>query len=517
MEGRRETGDEPVRANQQKQLDWASVNWSRVKCDVKKMQQEIFRDAQAGNLREMKQKQKLLVRSLSARLWAVRLVTEINTGRNTPGIDNWLYTTGIEKIALAESLRLKNYKPCPARVVFIPKPSGDRRRLGIPIIRDRAMEALVLQAMNPEWEAKFEPHSFGFRPGRSAIDAVAHIWNMLMHQKGHKPHPGWIFDADISKCFDNIDHDALLAKLNGSPFQGIVKAWLKSGAINNIGFEMTERGTPQGGPISPLLANIALDGLERQFDIFTKTGNYKYPSKRSGKNKWVIMFRYADDFIVLAPSREILVEYVIPKLKSFLSAVGLNLNEAKSRIVNVSEGFDFLGFRFQRFYRRDGSIKEFGYYPSRERLDRFMAKLANYLGLHWNDDVKDIITGLNRRIKGFCNYFKWSDAHDAFAYLTHRVWELLGRWERHRHPTRSWKWLTEKYWQTIGGSNWVFTYQGMHVVQPYTLTTQWWKWPKVRILASPYDLSLTEYWQSRHFRTCARPGNTFGVLDPLLL
>jgi len=500
MDGRRETGEKSVRANQQRVLDWATVNWSRVKGQVEKMQREIFRDAQSNNFRTMKEKQKLLVRSLPARLWAVRNVTEVNTGRNTPGIDDCLYRTAEEKVTLAESLRLKDYRPAPARVVYIPKPSGDKRRLGIPTIRDRTMQALILLAMDPEWEAKFEPHSFGFRPGRSAIDAAAHIWNTLVHQSGRRPHPGWVLDADISKCFDTIDHEAVLAKIGMSPFLKVVKAWLKSGAISKIGFERTERGTPQGGVISPLLANIALDGLERQFGIYSKTGTYLNPARRRGKNKDVALFRYADDFIALASSREVLVEHVIPRVKVFLSSVGLNLHESKTRVLNILEGVEFLGFRFQRFYRQDGTIKEFGYYPSRERLDRFMVKLKEYMRLHRNDDVKDIITGLNRRITGFCNYYKWSDAHDAFSYLTSRIWGMLGRWARRRHPTRSWKWIDRHYWHVVGTSKWVFTYRGACLVQPYRLTAQWWKWPKVQISASPYDPGMVGYWESRRQR-----------------
>ncbi len=504
MEGRRETELNFVRTNQLVQIDWNHVNWSKINHQVESIQQKIFRDAQIGNFREVKQHQKLLVRSFFARLWAVKLVTEVNSGRSTSGIDGRLYKTGKEKVDLVESLRLKNYKPNPVKVRWIPKASGGRCKLGIPTIRDRAMQALVLLAMDPEWEAKFEPHSFGFRPGRSAIDAISHIGNTLMHYKGRIHHPGWIFDADISKCFDNIDHDALLAKVDGSPFQRIIEAWLKSGAISQIGFERTEKGTPQGGVISPLLANIALDGLERQFGIYTRTGKYKAPSQRNGYDKDVAVFRYADDFIVLAPSREVLVNYVIPKVESFLSTVNLSLNEGKTRIVNVSDGFKFLGFVFQRFCHRNGFIKEFTYFPSRDRLDRFLVKLKNYIRFNWNVDVKDFIKGLNRRIRGFCNYFKWSNAHKAFAYLSHRIWELLWQWAKRWHPKRNRKWLRSHYWKIVGNNKWVFSCQGIHLVEPYTLTVQWWKWSKVRIHTSPYDQKAAEYWRNRQQRNHRR-------------
>ena len=323
----------------------------------------------------------------------------------------------------------------------------------------------------------------------------------MVNRKGCRPHPGWVFDADISNCFDNIDHGALLSKVEGSPFQGIIGAWLKSGAINQIGFEKTERSTPQGGVISPLLANIALDGLERQFGLYWKTGSYKVPSRRSGYDKDLALYRYADDFIILAPSREVLIEYVIPKVKSFLLTIGLSLNKAKTRIVNVSEGFKFLGFEFRRFYRRDGSIKEFSYFPSRKRLDRFLSQLKDYIRLSWNVDVKDLIKGLNRRIRGFCNYFRWSKAYKAFSYLSYRIWEILWQWAKKRHPRkRGHKWIRNRYWKTIGNSKWVFSYQGVHLVMPYILTIQWWKWPKVRIHTSPYDPDAVAYWKRRQQR-----------------
>ena len=490
-----------VHTNQRVQIDWESVSWSQVKHKVEKIQQKIFRDTQTSNFRSVNQLQKLLVRSLFARLWAVKLVTEVNRGKNTPGIDGHVYKTSKEKIKLAESLIFKNYKPFPVKIRWISKPSGGKRKLGIPIIRDRAMQALVLMALEPEWEAKFEPHSFGFRPGRSAIDAVSHIWNTLIHRKGRRPHPGWVFDADISKCFDNIDHNAILSKIEGSPFQGIVRSWLKSGSIDRVGFERTKKGTPQGGVISPLLANIALDGLERLFGIYSRTGKYRPPSCRNRMDKDVAFFRYADDFIIIAPSREVITRYIVPKVKSFLLEIGLSLNEAKTRIVNISEGFKFLGFEFRRFYRRDGSIKEFSHSPSRERLDRFLANLKLYIRFNWNVDVKDLIRGLNRRIRGFCNYYKWSKAYQAFSYLSHRIWEILWQWAKRRHRRkRGRKWIRDRYWKTIGNSKWIFSFEGVHMIQPYSLTAQWWKYPKVRIHTSPYDYNALAYWEKRRKR-----------------
>lgn len=320
--------------------------------------------------------------------------------------------------------------------------------------------------------------------------------------KGRRAHPGWVLDADISACFDNINHDVLLEKLQNEPFITLIKGWLKSGAISKVGFASTNKGTPQGGIISPLLANIALDGMERLFGIYNKYGNYVNPSQRRGLNKQLSLYRYADDFIMLARSREILEEYVLPKLRDFLHVVGLSFNQSKTQIVNISEGFDFLGFHFRRFHRRDGSIKEFIYHPCRNRLDSFLRDLNVWLRKSQHLSVQEIIKGLNRKIRGFCNYFKWSNAHKAFAYLNHRIYKMLWNWVRHRHQRkRGARWLKYRYWQPIGKKQWIFHFKGVSLVEPYTLTTSWWKRPAVRIHTSVYDPQEQSYWELRKQRS----------------
>jgi len=500
MIGKRETEHKTVRTGQRSSLDWASIDWTKTKEDVKKWQQEIFRETRASNFRRVKQLQKLLGRSLSARLWAVRLVTEINSGKRTAGPDGVLCKTDSEKISLVENMSLGKYKPFPVKITFIPKPGkNEKRKLGIPTIKDRAMQALIKLCMEPKYEANFEPHSFGFRPGRSAIDAVQHIAQMLIYRKGSTPHPGWVFDADLKNCFDNISHEVILEKLGDSPFKNTVKGWLRAGTISRVGFMRSIKGTPQGGVISPLLANIALDGLERQFRIYSRNGKYQSPADRAGKNKYVALFRYADDFIILAPSKGILEEYVIPKVIKFLASIGLTLNTMKSQIVTISEGFTFLGFEFRRFYRRDGTIKEFTYFPMRKRIDRFAREIKEYVKYRWNFPVQELIGGLNRKIKGFCNYFRWSSAHDSFAYLSHRIWRILWQWAQERHPTRGKKWLKTRYWKRVGNNNWTFTFNQVHLADPIGLTlVNWWKRrTKVRAHSSPFDPAEVSYWNGR--------------------
>lgn len=269
--------------------------------------------------------------------------------------------------------------------------------------------------------------------------------------------------------------------------------------------------------ISPLLANVALDGLERQFGIYSRNDRYIAPVQRRGQDKGVAVFRYAGNFIVTAPSREILAQYVIPKVRDFLSTVGLSNNEAKTQVVNISDGFDFLGFHFQRFCRRDGSIKELMYSPSQPRLDKFVGKLKACVHHGWKMDVKELIRGLNLRIRGFCNYYRWSDAHKAFACLSYRLWELLWRWVRRRHKPRDHGLGVNHYWKVVGGSNWVFSYQSVHLILPWTLTVQWWKWPQVRTDTSPYDPEAMQYWQARQQRCKQRQGAGEIARDPFFL
>jgi RNA-directed DNA polymerase len=238
--------------------------------------------------------------------------------------------------------------------------------------------------------------------------------------------------------------------------------------------------------------------MELLFGAFTKTGKYVSPVNRKGINKQILFFRYADDFVVFAISKEVLESHVIPKITAFLAEIGLSLNLEKTRIVNISEGFEFLGFRFQRYFRKDGTIKELDFCPSRKRLDQFLEKTKEYIKLHWNKDVAEIIKGLNYKIVGFCNYFKWSKANRAFGYLSYRLWEQLWRWAMKRHPWRRRKWIRQRYWQSTERSNWTFTWQGKTLVQPYTRYEKgWWKRPKLRILASPFDPSLKDYWEKR--------------------
>lgn len=477
---------------------------------VRKLQRRIYRESQKGNLRKAHFLQRLLSISYSTKVIAVNRVTS-SGGKLTPGIDGKIYISVKDKKSLVDDLNLKKYKPLPTRRVQIPKPQGGKRLLGIPTIRDRAHQALVLLAIEPEWEARFEPNSFGFRPGRGAHNAIKAISDLLHYnikQYGtndlapkYKAKHIWVLDADITKCFDTIDHKKLLQKIGrSSPFYETIRKWLQVGTITEIGFKKTKSGTPQGGVISPLLANIALHGIEELFGIYTeKTKNlppimrkYISPSMRRGYNRGISLIRYADDLVVIAndSSKRFINSYVIPKLNKFLNSIGLSLNKAKTNQVNIKRGFTFLGFRF----RFRGDMNHTTYWPDKERIDRSLKKLRDYV-MHRATiplgNILNFIQSINRRIQGIIRYFGWSRAYGTMCYLSHRVWWIMFRWGLRRHRKRGKKWVRRHWfshrpWET-------FTYNNQKVTVPYLFWRQmvkarggWWEINQIKTTSSVY-------------------------------
>ncbi len=271
-------------------FNWEDINWGGMETNVRRLQERIYRATEKEQFLKVFNLQKLLVRATSTKLLAIRRVTQQNQGKHTPGIDGKVCDTPQDRVELfKDGLSLKGYKPQPVRRVYIPKSDGRQRPLGIPTVKDRVMQAIVKMALEPEWECKFEANSYGFRPGRSCHDAIGAIFTTLS-QKGSSQ---YILDADISGCFDNIGHEPLLAKL--PLFTTTIRRWLKAGVVEMGHYTDTEAGTPQGGVISPLLANIALDGLQRLFEAQTPQGKPLAPAKKKGGNKGISLTRYADD------------------------------------------------------------------------------------------------------------------------------------------------------------------------------------------------------------------------------
>ena len=387
---------------ERRQTAWSEIDWTAAEAAVKRLQDRIYRAAVAGNGRQVKNLQKLLVRSTSAKRLAVRRVTQQNAGRTTPGVDGVVCRTPESRTRLTAGLSLKDYRPQPVRRVYIPKSDGRKRPLGIPTIRDRALQMLVKMALEPEWETRFETNSYGFRPGRCTMDAIVALHATLAPAGAS----GWVLDADISGCFDNIGHEPLLARL--PVFTTTIRRWLKAGVVELGTLKPTSAGTPQGGPLSPLLANAALDGMERLFGAEDDQGRYVKPSNRRGFDRGVSLVRYADDLVVTAPTREILSTYVVPKLTVFLAERGLKLSEAKTRIVHVDDGFDFLGFTVRRY--RGVVLTR----PQKAKLVQHLRTIGEYLRQHRQATARQIIGDLGPLIQGWANYYRHGASKHAF-------------------------------------------------------------------------------------------------------
>jgi RNA-directed DNA polymerase len=473
------------RTGERGQTAWSDIDWTAAEAAVRRLQDRIYRAAAAGNGRQVKNLQKLLVRSTSASRLAVRRVTQQNAGRNTPGVDGVVCRTPESRTRLTAGLSLRGYWPQPVRRAHIPKSDGRTRPLGIPTIRDRALQMLVKLALEPEWETRFETNSYGFRPGRCTMDAIVALHATLAPAGAS----GWLLDADISGCFDNIGHEPLLARL--PVFTTTIQRWLKAGTVELGTWKPTAAGAPQGGPLSPLLANVALDGMERLFGAEDERGRYVRPSGRRGTNRGISLVRYADDLVVTAPTREILLTHVVPKLTAFLGERGLQLSEAKTRIVHIDEGFDFLGFTVRRY---GGVVLT---RPQKAKLVRHLRTIHDYLRQHRQASPSQIIGDLGPLIQGWANYYRHGASKHAFHSADHQVQAKLWRWAKRRHPTKTAAWIRSRYFD--GGWNFVDgrTRLARHDEVPVT------RHAKVQGKRSPLNPDDRGYWELRRRRRLA--------------
>ena len=474
-------------------VEWSQINWRKVERTVFKLQQRIFQASRDGNFKSVRKLQRTLTRSYYARLLATRQITQDNSGKKTAGIDGIKSISPKQRLILAQNLNLKS-KPLPARRILIPKPNGEQRPLSIPVMRDRVCQALVKLVLEPEWEAKFEPNSFGFRPGRSSHDAIEAIFNSIRCKQK------FVLDADISKCFDRINHDYLLCKINTSPtLRRAIKAWLQAGWVFEGKREKSDVGTPQGGVISPLLANIALHGMENRI---TQLANSLKGDK--SKNRTSLTFvRYADDFVCLHPDREV-IDRAKAILIDWLDEVGLELSESKTRISSTSDGFNFLGFNIRQYqvgkYHSGKSTNgsPLGYKtlikPAQEKVKKHYDKIADIISRHNSSPQQVLISKLNPTIRGWANYYSSGVSKKTYSKLDHLIWQRLKRWCERRHPKKSVTWVLKKYFKSVGDRNWVFgdkestllTYSETPIVRHI----------KVKGEKSPYDGELG-YWAGR--------------------
>ncbi len=389
---------------------------------------------------KVKALQRLLTHSFSGKALAVRRVTE-NQGKNTPGVDKVTWNTPQKKLNAIYSLRQRDYRPQPLRRIYIPKKNGKKRPLGIPVMKCRAMQALYLLALDPIAETTADPNSYGFRPQRSTADAIEQCFCALGKQKS----PQWILEGDIAGCFDAISHEWLLAHI---PIEkAILKKWLKAGYLEQHILYPTEAGTPQGGIISPVLANMTLDGLERML-------MQHFPKVKTGKGALVNFVRYADDFLVTGRTKELLAQEVQPLIEEFLRERGLQLSPEKTLITHIEDGFDFLGQNVRKYQM--GKRHKLLITPSKKNVKAFLEKIREIMKANKALPAGKLIAKLNPIIRGWANYHRHIISKKAFSSVDAMIYQAIRRWVNRRHRGKSEAWKTKKYFTTIQGDNWVF-------------------------------------------------------------
>jgi RNA-directed DNA polymerase len=439
---------------------WDELNFSQLERDVRRFQGRIYRASKKGDKNGERNLMKLLVRSETAKLFAIYLITQKNEGRKTPGIDGKVYLTPEERMELSkEQFDYRTYRFRPVLRKYIPKSTGDWRSkrlhrrhakfdniklrpLGMMTIKDRVMTTIISFALTAKWEAILEPNVMGFRPGRSTQDAMKRIHHEL-NEKNKV-----ILDADLRGFFDNIKHDAISKRLD--EFSRVINRCLTAGIVEKGRLHKTKRGVVQGSPISPVLANIALHGLQELFGAFTKNGQYVLPPYKQGYNKDICVVRYADDFVITAPSKRILERWVLPKLRKFLDERGIQLNEEKTKITTKKEGFNFLGFTVEQ-PRRKLYMR-----PQEEKITKFLNRLKEIVWSNKQIEQRKLIRKLNPVLRGWAMYYRYSDANRAFEIVDYELWKLLWRWAKRRHPHKGKRWILNKYFGKVGGASWIF-------------------------------------------------------------
>ena len=475
-------------------FDWDAVDWRACGQEVRRLRQRIFKATREQDWAKVRSLQKLMLRSRSNTLLSVRQATQRNAGRKTAGVDGQVALTSRARAQVAEQVRqgISSWKPLPVRRVYIPKAQGKQRSLGIPVILDRCHQARVRNALEPEWEARFEPRSYGFRPGRSCHDAIEILYNTL---RGKISGRVWILDADLKAAFDKIDHSHLLSMLGDFPGRDLIAGWLKAGVFEaGKGFAPTEEGTPQGGVISPLLMNVALHGLEEAAGV-------RYRTEPSVAGKTVpgtpVLVRFADDFVACCYSRQ-QAEEVRERLAGWLAQRGLSFNEDKTAIVPLADGFDFLGFSLRGYPNGKLLIK-----PSQKAVRRIRERLAAEMRSLRGSNAMAVIARLAPIVRGWAAYYRGVVSARVFNSLDAYLWHLTWRWARRSHSGKPRKWIAARYFGQFSKSRsdrWVF---GDRDSGAYLVKFSWTNIVRHTLVkggASPDDPELAEYWANRRRR-----------------
>jgi len=475
---------------------WDRTIWPRIEAEVKRHQMRIAKAVREGRWGKVKALQRLLTRSHSGKMLAVRRVTE-NSGKRTPGVDGRTWLTPARRWKGMLSLRHRGYRAMPLRRVYIPKSNGKRRPLGIPCMRCRAMQALWKLALEPISETLADPNSYGFRPERSAADAIGQCFTVLSQRNSAR----WLLEGDIRSCFDNFSHSWFLKHIPMD--KAILRQWLKAGYVDEGLLFETRAGTPQGGIISPVIANMALDGLEAA--VHASAGGSQRARRRAKLN----VIRYADDFVVTGASKDVLESQVLPAIRRFLAERGLELSEEKTRITHITEGFDFLGQNIRRY--GDQPLTK----PAKKSIKSLLDKVRSIVKGDANATQAALIRQLNPVIRGWAMYHRHVAAKATFSSIDSHIWHILFRWACRRHTTKGARWVLRRYFRPRGRQSWVFATRGsaggntgsVELFSALTLAIR--RHVKIPGAANPFDPAWTTYLARR--RAAKRSVNLFGA------
>jgi RNA-directed DNA polymerase len=475
---------------------WDQADWTHMEAEVKRLQMRIAKAVREGRWGKAKALQHLLTRSHSGKMLAVKRVTE-NSGKRTPGVDGrtWLTPAGRWKGML--SLRHRGYRAMPLRRVYIPKSNGKRRPLGIPVMRCRAMQALWKLALEPIAETLADPNSYGFRPERAAADAIEQCFTDLSMRNSAQ----WLLEGDIRSCFDNFSHSWFLKHIPMD--KAVLRRWLEAGYVDEGLLFETRAGTPQGGVISPVIANMALDGLEAA--VHASAGG----SQRARRKAKLNVVRYADDFVVTCASKDVLESQVLPVIRRFLADRGLELSDEKTRITHIREGFDFLGQNVRKY--GDQLLTK----PAKKSIKSLLDKVRSIVKGNANATQEALIRQLNPVIRGWAMYHRHSAAKATFSSIDSHIWHMLFRWALRRHTTKGARWVLRRYFRPRGKQSWVFATRGsadgntgsVELFRAPTLAVR--RHVKIPGAANPFDPEWTGYLTRR--RAAKRSVNLFGA------
>ena len=462
-------------------VQWPDINWAQCIRTVRRLQVRIVKAAQGGRWNKVKVLQRLLTSSYCGKALAIKRVTE-NKGKRTAGVDGKLWSTPESKSLAVQNLNRRGYKPLPLRRVYIPKSRGKMRPLGIPTMKDRAMQALHLLALEPISETTADRNSYGFRPERATQDAIGQCFTL----PSLKTSAVWVLEGDIRGCFDNISHEWLIENIPMD--KKILHKWLKAGYIHKRILYPTDAGTPQGGICSPTLANMTLDGLETELRKFRQQDK-------------VHMVRYADDFVITGSSKELLESKVKPLVEKFLSARGLELSPEKTGITHIDKGFDFLGVNIRK-YNGKLLIK-----PSKKNVKAFLDKVRNAIKDNKTAKQINLIKMLNPIIRGWANYHKSVVAKETFKRVDSEIWKSLWQWAKRRHSKKSSVWIRDKYFKTTRHRSWIFASEDSERLYPNgkplelslfcASDTPIKRHIKIRGVANPFDPQFETYFEER--------------------